>query len=230
MSARILIADDELPLRRAVRRALEGHGYTVREAATGGDALEQLETFKPDVLLLDVGLPDMTGVEVCKTVRLTSQTPIIVLSVLGDERTKVAALDEGADDYVTKPFGMDELLARIRVALRRGASNRSQSPAIEAGRLRIDLETRTVRLDERIISLTPTEYSLLKYLVTNAGKVLTHQMILRAVWGRAYENDNHVLRTCINQLRMKLEEDSADPKYIRTEMGVGYRFLDPQVS
>ena len=225
--ARILVVDDETQLRRALKRSLEGHGYAVREAEDGESALREFDAFKPDVLLLDLMLPDTTGVDICRELRRKYETPIIVLSVVGDEKAKVAALDEGADDYLTKPFGMDELLARVRVALRRGSTTRPQSGVITTGELSIDLERRTVHLGTEELRLTPTEYSLLKYLATNAGKVLTHPMILRAVWGAVYAEDTHVLRTYVNQLRAKLGDDSAAPRYIRTDPGIGYRFLAP---
>jgi two-component system KDP operon response regulator KdpE len=227
MGPRILIVDDEPQLRRALRRALEGHGYAVSEAEDGVGALAEFQAFKPDVVLLDLVLPDMGGVEVCRELRQNHQTPIIVLSVLGDEQTKIAALDQGADDYLTKPFAIGELLARIRVALRHGSSSRAQQPQIKVGELAIDLERRAVTLRGRAVHLTPTEYSLLKYLATNAGKALTHPMILRAVWGSEYAEDFHVLRTYINQLRSKLEADPANPTLILTDPGVGYRFVEP---
>lgn len=226
MTPRVLVVDDEAQLRRALTRSLEGHGYSVREAEDGAEALRAFDTFKPDVVLLDLMLPDMSGVDVCQELRRKHRTPIIVLSVLGEEKTKVDALDAGADDYLTKPFGMDELLARIRVALRRGASDREQRPIISTGGLAIDLERRVVTLDGSEVRLTPTEYSLLKYLAMNAGKVLTHAMILREVWGAEYVADTHVLRTCVNQLRTKLSDDAAGPRFIRTDPGVGYRFID----
>jgi two-component system KDP operon response regulator KdpE len=226
MTARVLVIDDEAQLRRAVTRSLEGYGYQVREAEDGAGALSAFEAFKPDVVLLDLMLPDMSGVQVCRELRRKHRTPIIILSVIGEEKMKVATLDEGADDYLTKPFGMDELLARIRVALRRGASDRTQQPVISLGGLVIDLERRAVVLDGEEVRLTPTEYSLLKYLTTNTGKVLTHAMILREVWGAEYAGDTHVLRTCINQLRAKLADDPASPRFIRTDPGVGYRFLE----
>ncbi|MEX2246723.1 MAG: response regulator transcription factor [Dehalococcoidia bacterium] len=227
--ARILVVDDEAQLRLAVKRSLEGHGYTVREAEDGARALREFEAFRPDVVLLDLMLPDTSGVEVCRELRRAYETPIIVLSVAGDEKTKVAALDEGADDYLTKPFGMGELLARVRVALRRGNTSRGQSPIITSGDLTIDLEHRHVRVGTRKVRLTPTEYSLLKYLATNAGKVLTHPMILRAVWGGEYAEDRHLLRTYINQLRGKLGDDPARPRYIGTDAGVGYRFVEAPI-
>jgi two-component system KDP operon response regulator KdpE len=224
MKPRILIVDDEAQFRRALTRSLEGHGYEVREAEDGAAALAENETFRPDVVLLDLMLPDMSGVDVCRELRRKHQMPIIMLSVAGEERTKVEALDEGADDYLTKPFGMDELLARVRVAQRRGASDRTQQP-LSLGGLVLDLERRSVTLDGSEVRLTPTEYSLLKYLTLNAGKVLTHGMILREVWGAEYADDTHVLRTCINQLRAKLQDDAAAPRFIRNDPGVGYRFI-----
>lgn len=227
MMPRVLIVDDEVQLRRALARSLKGYAYDVREAEDGASALVMFESFKPDVVLLDVMLPDMSGVDVCRELRRKHHTPIIILSVLGEEQSKVTALDEGADDYLTKPFGMDELLARVRVALRRGASDRSQQPVISAGGLTMDLENRIVTLDGAEVRLTPTEYSLLKYLAMNAGKVLTHAMILREVWGAEYADDTHVLRTCVNQLRSKLGDDPSASRFIRTDPGVGYRFLDP---
>ena len=225
---RILIIEDEPQLRYALRRYLDESGYSVREAEDGTSGLRGFSSFKPDVVLLDLMLPDMSGVEVCRTMRQTSETPIVVLSALGEEKTKVEALDEGADDYLTKPFGMDELLARIRVALRHGSSLRSSHPVIEAGDLRIDLEHRNVTIQGHEVALTPTEYSLLKYLATNAGKVLTHPMILRAVWGAEYE-DTAVLRTYVNQLRSKIEADPAHPRFVITEPRVGYRFVIPEI-
>ena len=221
--ARILVIDDETQLRLALKRSLEGHGYVVRAAEDGTTGLQLFDAFKPDVLLLDLMLPDMTGVDVCRVLRARSETPIIVLSVIGDERTKVAALDEGADDYLTKPFGSDELLARVRVALRRGSTARTQGTVIETNDLAIDIERREVRVAQQPIRLTPTEYSLLKYLATNAGRVLTHPMILRAVWGVEYAEDRHLLRTYINQLRTKL---GSAAQHIATDPGVGYRFVD----
>jgi two-component system KDP operon response regulator KdpE len=228
MSApRILVVDDEPELRRALARSLSGHEYAVREAPDGAAALREFAAFKPDVVLLDLVLPDRSGVDVCRELRRLQDTPIIVLSVVGEERAKVDALDAGADDYLTKPFGMGELLARVRVALRRGAVDRTQRPFITADGLSIDLERRRVTLDGHEIHLTPTEYSLLKYLGMHAGKVLTHPMILRAVWGEEYARDTALLRTYINQVRTKLGDDPAAPRFIHTDPGVGYRFVDP---
>jgi two-component system KDP operon response regulator KdpE len=220
---RILVVDDETQLRRALKLALEGHGYSVREADDGASGLREFDAFKPDVVLLDLMLPDMSGVDVCRSLRKSAETPIIVLSVVNDERSKVDALDEGADDYLTKPFGADELLARVRVALRRGSTLRTQAAVIEAGALVMDLERREVRASGHAVHLTPTEYSLLKYMATNAGKVLTHPMILRAVWGGEYASERHLLRTYVNQLRAKLGADAS--RQIVTDAGIGYRFV-----
>ena len=221
---RILVVEDEAQLRFALVRYLEKSGYTVAGSEDGAGVLSGFGSFRPDVVLLDLMLPDMTGVEVCRELRRSSETPIIVLSAIGDERTKVMALDEGADDYLTKPFAMDELLARIRVALRHGSSLRANQPVVLTGPLRIDLERRSVSVHDQPVHLTPTEYSLLKYLATHAGKVVTHPMILRAVWGADYANDTAILRTYINQLRAKLEDDPETPQLILTEPRIGYRF------
>ncbi len=226
--ARVLVVDDESQVRIALRRYLEGHGYSVREAENGEAGLREFADFKPDVLLLDLMLPDASGVDICREIRRGSQTPIVVLSARGDERTKIQALDEGADDYLTKPFGMGELMARIRVALRHGSSLRAGQPVIALGELKIDLERRLVTLRGAQVHLSPTEYSLLKYLAINAGKVLTHPMILRSVWGPEYGEGVAVLRTYVNQLRSKLEDDPDSPRYILTEPRVGYRFGSPE--
>jgi two-component system KDP operon response regulator KdpE len=226
--ARVLIVDDEVELRRALKRTLSGHGYATREAEDGTGALHEFQAFKPDVVLLDLVLPDYDGVEICRRLRETSRTPVIVLSAVGDERRKVEALDAGADDYLTKPFGSDELLARIRVALRHGSSERAQASRIEIDGLAIDIERRRVTLGGTELHLTPTEYSLLKFLAVNAGRVLTHPMLLRAVWGAEYAGDVQLLRTYINQLRAKLEDDASSPRFIRTEPGVGYRLVEPE--
>ena len=227
--ARVLIVEDEPQLRYALRRYLEENGYAVRLAEDGTSGLSEFAAFKPDVVLLDLMLPDISGVEVCRQIRRGHETPIVVLSALGDEKTKVQALDEGADDYLTKPFGMDELMARIRVALRHSSSLRAGETAIEMGGLRVDVEKRTVTLDGAEVRLTPTEYTLLKYLATNAGKVLTHPMILRSVWGAEY-TDTAVLRTAMNQLRTKLHDDPSAPRFILTEPRIGYRFTAPDAS
>jgi len=225
MSARILVVDDEPPIARLLRTTLSAHGYEIAVAADGQAALDQAARWRPDVILLDLGLPVIDGLEVCRRIRDWSQVPIIVLSVRDAEQDKVAALDLGADDYLTKPFGADELLARIRVALRHTARGTlSDAPALRFGDLAIDLTRRLVTLAGREVHLTPTEYDLLKALATQAGRVLTHGMLLRAVWGSAYEHDAPTLRVFITQLRRKIEADPAHPVHILTEPGIGYRF------
>jgi two-component system KDP operon response regulator KdpE len=221
---RVLVVEDEAQIRYALRRYLESNGYQVREAEDGATALREFELFKPDVLMLDLMLPDMDGVAIVRQLRQTHETPIVVLSAIGDERTKVSALDEGADDYLTKPFGMDELLARLRVALRHATGSSAKDARITAGDLVVDLERRRVTLQGKDVHLTPTEYALLKYLAVHAGKVLTHSMILREVWGPGY-TDTAVLRTAMNQLRAKLDANGGKP-LIRTEPRIGYRLLD----
>jgi two-component system, OmpR family, KDP operon response regulator KdpE len=225
--ARVLVVEDEPQLRFALRRYLEESGYQVRLAEDGTAAFAEFASFRPDIVLLDLMLPDSDGVEICKRIRSTTDTPIVVLSALGDEKTKVLALDEGADDYLTKPFGMDELAARIRVALRHSGSNRPGATVVTHGDLTVDLDKRLVTAWGNEVHLTPTEYDLLKYLVTNPGKVLTHPMILRAVWGAEYSQDTGVLRTAMNQLRNKLHDDPGHPSFILTEPRIGYRFLTP---
>ena len=226
--ARVLVVDDEAELRYGLRRSLEMHGYAVREAGDAAGAARQFAAFRPDVVLLDLMLPDGSGVDVCRDVRRSHATPIIVLSALGDEDTKIEALDCGADDYLTKPFATGELLARVRAALRRSARGDGEAGPVVAGDLVIDLERRVVTRAGADVRLTPTEYSLLKYLATNAGRVLTRAMILREVWGAEYASSAHVLRTYINQLRAKLEDDPSHPEIIRTDPGVGYRFVQPE--
>jgi two-component system KDP operon response regulator KdpE len=222
---RVLVVEDEAQIRYALRRYLESQRYQVREAEDGTTALREFELFKPDVLLLDLMLPDMSGVEIVRRVRQSHGTPIVVVSAVGDERTKVHALDEGADDYLTKPFGMEELHARLRVALRHATRTSSKDARITIGDLVIDLDRRLVSLRGSDVRLTPTEYALLKYLAVHAGKVLTHTMILNEVWGAGY-SDTAVLRTCMNQLRAKLDDNAAKP-LIRTEPRIGYRLLEP---
>jgi two-component system KDP operon response regulator KdpE len=207
---------------------LEGHGNVVREAESGKDALEEFARFRPDVVLLDLVLPDTTGVDVCREIRRTYHEPIIVLSVIADDAMKVAALDAGADDYVTKPFSSEELLARVRVALRRGATERCQLPLIEVGGLSIDLERHRVTVDHEEVHLTPTEFSLLRCMATHPGALLTHARILEAVWGDA--QDLGILRTFVNQLRSKLGDDGLRRRFILTEPGIGYRFVDTETA
>jgi len=223
--SRVLVVDDEPQILRALQTGLRGAGYEVDTAATGGEALTAAAVRPPDAVILDLVLPDMRGTEVCRELRTWSTVPVIVLSVVGDEDEKVAALDAGADDYVTKPFGLDELLARLRAALRRAEP--SAEPVLEIGELRIDLEAHTVTFDGRSVQLTPHEYSLLTLLARNEGKLLTHQAILRDVWGKAYADESHYLHVYVSQLRRKLEPDPARPRYILTEPGAGYRLVDP---
>ena len=223
--SKVLVVDDEPQILRALQTGLRGAGYEVDTAATGGEALTAAAVRPPDAVILDLVLPDMRGTEVCRELRTWSTVPVIVLSVVGDEDEKVAALDAGADDYVTKPFGLDELLARLRAALRRAEP--SAEPVLEIGELRIDLEAHTVTFDGRSVQLTPHEYSLLTLLARNEGKLLTHQAILRDVWGKAYADESHYLHVYVSQLRRKLEPDPARPRYILTEPGAGYRLVDP---
>jgi two-component system KDP operon response regulator KdpE len=218
---RVLVVDDEASIRRYLRAALGAQGLTVYETATGLEAINAVLSHRPDIIILDLGLPDMDGIEVTRRLREWSQTPIIVLSVREAEQDKIAALDAGADDYLTKPFGTGELLARMRVALRKQVASSSE-PVFQSGGLTVDFSRRVVTMDEREILLTPTEYDLLKVFVTHAGKVITHHQLLRQVWGEGY-NDMHILRVNISNLRGKLEPDPSRPTYIRTEPGVGYR-------
>lgn len=221
--ARILVIDDERQIRRMLHTSLSGHGYQVFEAANGEEGLLAAADQKPDIILLDLGLPDLDGVEVTRRLREWTRTPIIVLSVREREQDKVSALDAGADDYLTKPFGMSELLARIRVSLRHyGQSN--QEPIFQAGNLKIDFGKRQVLLSGSVVSLTPTEYDLLRLLIQHGGKVLTHRQLLTQVWGEAYEFQTHLLQVNISNLRKKIELDPNIPQYIQTESGVGYRF------
>jgi two-component system KDP operon response regulator KdpE len=224
MSARILVVDDEVQIRRLLQTGLSGYGYAVELAADGLEAVEKTRAWRPDVIVLDLGLPKLSGLEVCQSIRSWSSTPIIVLSVRDTDRDKITALDLGADDYLTKPFSLGELLARVRVALRHTAAAATAEPALQFEDLRIDLPLRQVFMADQEVHLTPTEYDLLKLLATHAGKVLTHTHLLREVWGAAYERDTQTLRVFIGQLRRKLGDDPARPRFILTEPGVGYRF------
>jgi two-component system KDP operon response regulator KdpE len=219
---RILVVDDEPPIRRLLRTSLTSEGFNVLEASTGEQAIRAAAMERPDVMILDLALPDVDGVEVTRQVRGWSKVPIIVLSARGMEQDKIAALDAGADDYLTKPFGMGELLARIRVALRHQGPP-SGDAIYTAGDLTVDLARRLVTMAGQDLSLTPIEYDVLKVLVSHAGKVLTHKQLLKEVWGPAYEQEVHLLRVNISNLRRKLEPDPARPQYILTEPGVGYR-------
>lgn len=218
---RVLVVDDEAPIRRYLRAALGAQGLTVYESASGLEAITAVLNHRPDIIILDLGLPDIDGIEVTRRLREWSQTPIIILSVREAEQDKIAALDAGADDYLTKPFGTGELLARMRVALRKQASSPNE-PVFQTGGLSVDFSRRVVMVNDREVQLTPTEYDLLKVLATHAGKVITHRQLLRQVWGEGYE-DMHILRVNISNLRGKLEPDPSRPTYIHTEPGVGYR-------
>jgi two-component system KDP operon response regulator KdpE len=220
--ARVLVVDDEPAIRRFLRVSLSAHGYAVFEADSGQAALSAVVANRPDLIILDLGLPDLDGTEVTRLLREWTRTPIIILSVRGQEADKIAALDAGADDYLTKPFGAGELLARMRVALRRVGQSGVQ-PVFTSGDLTVDLVRRVVLVSGREVQLTPTEYDLLRVLVTDAGKVLTHRQLLRQVWGMGYEQEVHMLRVNISNLRRKIEPDPARPRYILTEPGVGYR-------
>lgn len=224
----ILIIEDESPIRRFLRAALADEGYRFNEAETGQEGLKLAVNQPPDLVVLDLGLLDMDGLEVVRQLRDWSSVPVIILSARGKENDKVQALDAGADDYLTKPFGVGELLARIRVALRHAA--KAASPTAESlfqvGGLKIDLSLRRVWADEREIHLTPLEYRLLTTLVRHAGKVLTHKFLLREVWGPGQALENHYLRVFMATLRRKIEVDSARPRYLLTEQGVGYRLAD----
>ncbi|CAN5665029.1 two-component system response regulator KdpE [soil metagenome] len=225
ISLKILVIEDEAPIRRFLRASLPGHGYHLEEADTGENGLLQAAMNKPDLVILDLGLPDIDGLEVTKRLREWTTMPIIVLSARGREDDKIAALDAGADDYLTKPFGMGELLARLRVALRRSIRTPGETadPIFRVGDLRVDLLRRQVWIGDTEVHLTPIEYKLLTTLVQHAGKVLIHRQLLSEVWGPDYTQENHYLRVYMGLLRHKLEIDPARPRYLRTEPGVGYR-------
>ena len=220
---RVLVVDDEPQIRRFLRTSLSAHGYHVIEAACGKDAIVKMTTERPDIVILDLGLPDMDGLHIIHRVREWSNIPMIVLSVRGRKDEKIAVLDGGADDYVTKPFNMGELLARIRAALRHRLQAEVDEPVFRSAGLTVDLVRRVVLVDDCEVKLTPKEYDLLRVLVIHAGKVVTHQHLLREVWGPASVYETHYLRVYIGQLRQKIEPDPAQPRYILTEPGVGYR-------
>lgn len=222
---RVLVVDDEVAIQRFLRSVLIAEGFALTVADNGTEALSAAVLFKPDIILLDLGLPDMEGGEVIKRIREWSPVPIIVLSVREQESDKVKALDAGADDYLTKPFGMAELMARVRVALRR--SIQVSEPIFRSEELEVDLARRKVTVQGVEVQLTPTEYELLRFLVTHAGKVITHNHILLQLWGVAYVDQPQVLRVNISNLRQKIEEDASRPRYIITEPGVGYRLDVP---
>ncbi|MDO9214765.1 MAG: response regulator [Methylococcales bacterium] len=221
----IIVIEDDPPIRRFLRTGLSTQGFTVFEADTGKQGIIEAEVRKPDLVILDLGLPDMEGVEVIKAIRAWSAIPIIILSARSSEQHKIDALDAGADDYLTKPFGFGELLARIRVALRHAIRpmEHIQADIFATANLKVDLHNRVVTLDDEEVHLTPIQYRLLVVLVKQAGRVLTHQQILKEVWGPSYQENAHYLRIYMSQLRQKLEADPTQPKFLLTESGVGYR-------
>jgi two-component system, OmpR family, KDP operon response regulator KdpE len=222
---KILIIDDEPQIQKLLRVTLQAQGFEVIAALSGDDGLIQATMVRPDLIVLDLGLPDISGMEVLRQIREWAQTPIVVLTAKDQEEDKIVALDSGADDYVTKPFGMGELVARIRVALRHTTKSNDE-PILDFGRLVIDLSKRNVELDDQKVKLTPTEYELLKVLATNAGRVMTHKQLLQKVWGgHQYNTDSHYLRVYVGHLRKKIEIDPARPTFIVTEPGIGYRFI-----
>lgn len=222
--SKILVVDDEPAIRKFLRTALDSYGYSIYEAARGEDALVSVATERPDIVLLDLGLPDMDGIEVTRRLREWTQVPIVVISVRDQESEKVSTLDAGADDYLTKPFGIAELMARIRVALRRSISPEKE-PVFKIGDLVIDMARRLVTVSGQSVSLTPTEYDILRTLVINSGKVLTHRQLAHSIWGNTTDDDQaHLLRVHVRNLRAKIEVDPSRPYYLMTEPGVGYRF------
>ncbi|HZQ89323.1 MAG TPA: response regulator [Gaiellaceae bacterium] len=225
MNARILVVDDEPQILRALKASLRGAGYDVETAETAEGALTAAALSPPDAIILDLVLPDGRGTAVARELRTWTSVPIIVLSVVGDESEKVAALDAGADDYVTKPFGIEELLARLRAAMRRVDS--SSEATVDIAELHVDLANRVVSFAGKPVQLTPHEFRLLALLARNEGKLLTHSAILREVWGKAYADESHYLHVYVSQLRRKIEPDPARPRYILTEPGAGYRLVDP---
>ena len=222
---RILVVDDESQITRVLRTSLSSQGYDIRVANDGETALEIMKDWTPELVITDLSMPNMDGLELCRHLRLKSRVPIIVLSVRGQERTKVDALDAGADDYITKPFGIEELLARVRASLRRVPVNEGNQPTlIEIGDFRIDLPAHKITVRENEVHLTPKEFDLLVYLARHSGKVITHRALLTAIWGGQNSEQVEYLRVFVGQLRNKLEPDTASPRYIVTEPWVGYRF------
>lgn len=219
---KVLVIDDEVQIRRFLRISLTGSGYQAHEAENGEIGILKVAQLRPDVIILDMGLPDMDGLDVLRRLREWTQTPVIILSVRDNDHDKVTALDAGADDYLTKPFSTDELMARIRVAVRHTAPQ-EEVRIFTTGDLQVDLTRRLVTIRGEYVKLTPTEYALLRLMVQHAGKVLTHRQILREVWGREYEHETHYLRVYFAQLRQKLEADPTRPKLLTTEPGIGYR-------
>jgi two-component system KDP operon response regulator KdpE len=226
-SATVLIVDDDPQIRRVLLTILTSQGYSVIEAKSGDEALEKIRTERPDLILLDVNMPGRSGIETCREIREAGDIPVIILTVRNAERDKVQALDAGANDYVVKPFGAEELLARVRATLRRSVPTNSL-PSFFSDDLNIDFEKRAIALKGRTVRLTPKEFELLHYLVANRGKPLPHRRLLQAVWGPDYGQETEYLRVFINQLRKKIEPDPKNPRYIHTEPWVGYRFEPPQ--
>jgi two-component system KDP operon response regulator KdpE len=226
--SKVLVVDDEPQIVRALRTSLAAHDYEVASATTGEEGLTIIATQAPDLVVLDLGLPDLEGAEVIRRLRTWSEVPVIILSVREGQPDKIEALDAGADDYVTKPFDMEELLARMRAALRRTKGDEGTPPVLTFGELEIDLARRLVQRGDEAVHLTPTEYSVLEAMATNPGKLLTHQWLLRKVWGRGYGAESHYLHVYVRQLRQKLGDDAAMPRFIITEPGVGYRW-NPEV-
>jgi two-component system, OmpR family, KDP operon response regulator KdpE len=226
-AARILVVDDEPQIRRFLRLGLEGHGYKVVEAASADAALKLAVAEQPELVVLDLGLPDREGFEVLATLREWSRVPVLVLSVRNREVEKVRAFDLGADDYVVKPFGMAEFLARVKAALRRRAQGQAEAPVFQVGALEVDLARRIVRVEGGEVRLSPKQYRLLQILVSNAGKVVTHRQLLNEIWGPAHRDDVQYLRVFVRKLRHRIEADAARPRYLLTELGVGYRLRTP---
>jgi two-component system KDP operon response regulator KdpE len=223
--ARVLVVDDEAQIRQTLETNLRGADYEVETAGTAGDALRTASRWRPDAIILDLVLPDGRGSDVCRELRSWSEVPVVVLSVVDDSVEKVAALDAGADDYVTKPFEMEELLARLRAALRRSGSPRER--VVKVGGIVVDLDKHAVTVNGRHLQLTRIEFELLRVLVFNCGKLLTHRAILREIWGPGYGAESHYLHVYVSQLRRKIEDDPTRPRYLLTEVGTGYRFVDP---
>lgn len=219
----VLIVDDEQAIRRFLRTSLDAHGYSVHQASNGEDAILQAVNVRPDLIILDLGLPDMSGIEVTTRIREWTQTPIIILSVQDQDSDKIEALDAGADDYLTKPFSVGELTARMRVAMRHVHRDDEAEPIFRSGKLEVDLTARVVTYNDEEVQLTPTEYDVLKVLIQYAGRVLTHQQLLREVRGTGYQTETHLLRVHVSNLRRKIEDDPSNPQLILTEPGVGYR-------
>jgi two-component system KDP operon response regulator KdpE len=226
-TANILVVDDEPQIRRVLRSTLSFRGYEITEASSGEEALELVHKLKPDLILLDVNLPGLSGIETCREIRRSSSVPIIMLTVRNAERDKVVALDAGADDYVTKPFGIEELLARVRASLRRHSAAEA-TPPFQSKDFSVDFEERRVLVAGQEVHLAPKEFEVLKHLINNQGKPVTHRRLLQSVWGPEYGEETENLRVVINQLRKKIEKDPAQPKFVLTEPWIGYRFRPPK--